>query len=206
MNPIAITSGGPSPNHDSPDSEFSGFERSMIDLTRMYGHHDRPDQRDDADEHEVPHALRQLVPEVDDAREPGHAVVEEDEDPDREDRVVERVLAHERQADVPDDRQNGHPDRRDARGHVLRVDAREPLRERALDGHRQRRSRRRQDRRLRRRRGRRQHRDDQQLVERRAEDVPPEGRQHVELVVLEELRARGRRWPRSPRRRRCRRG
>ena len=36
MNPIAITSGGPSPNHDSPDSEFSGFERSMIDLTRMY--------------------------------------------------------------------------------------------------------------------------------------------------------------------------
>ena len=36
MNPIAITSGGPSPNHDSPDSELAGFERSMIDLTKMY--------------------------------------------------------------------------------------------------------------------------------------------------------------------------
>ena len=33
--PIAITSGGPSPNQESPDSEFAGLERSMHDLTKM---------------------------------------------------------------------------------------------------------------------------------------------------------------------------
>ena len=30
-----MTSGGPSPNHESPDSEFSGLERSTHDLTKM---------------------------------------------------------------------------------------------------------------------------------------------------------------------------
>ena len=29
-----MTSGGPTPSQESPDSEFSGLERSMIDLIR----------------------------------------------------------------------------------------------------------------------------------------------------------------------------
>src|SRR5262249_28494978 len=33
--PTPITSGGPSPNHESPDSEFSGLDRSMQDFTKI---------------------------------------------------------------------------------------------------------------------------------------------------------------------------
>ena len=32
---MPITSGGPRPNHESPDSEFSGLERSKQDFTKM---------------------------------------------------------------------------------------------------------------------------------------------------------------------------
>ena len=172
MNPIAITSGGPSPNQDSPDSEFSGFERSMIDLTKMYAIMIAPTSGTSPDEQEVPQVFVKLVPEVDDTGEPGDAVVE------RGSRSRSRGSSRRAMFWLTSVRptyqtieSDGHPDRRDAGSQVLRVDAREPLRERAVRRHRQSRSCRGQDRRLRRRRRGRQHRDDQQLVERRAEHV-----------------------------------
>ena len=39
--PIPMTSGGPIPNQESPDSEFSGFERSMHDLTNSHEQDER---------------------------------------------------------------------------------------------------------------------------------------------------------------------
>ena len=48
-----MTSGGPSPSQESPDSEFSGSERSMQDLMKIAGQHQPAEQRPDADQEEA---------------------------------------------------------------------------------------------------------------------------------------------------------
>ena len=79
-----------------------------------------------------------------------------------------------------------HHQRRDVGRQIARVDPSEDLGDRAEACHRQRRPGGRQDRRLGRRRGRGQHRDDQDLVERRAEHRPAERAEDVIAVVLQE--------------------
>ena len=87
------------------------------------------ERRADADEEEVLDAAQQLAPVVDRAGEAG--------EPDSRRRSSGRApaieskrmfFADDRQADVPDDRERAHQDRRDVRGQVARVDLAERCR------------------------------------------------------------------------------
>src|SRR5262249_52012462 len=104
----------------------------------------------DAGEYEAPGTLEQLLPEVPAAREPGEAVVEADGEAERRDRVVEDVLIR---VEADEDRRPHtgectHPERRDGRGQVPRVDVAEQLRDRTPLRHGKGGARRREDRRL----------------------------------------------------------
>ena len=84
---------------------------------------------------------------------------------------------------------DAHHDRRHVGGQVAGVDPAERFRDRPESRHRERRAGGRQDRRLGRGRGRGQHRDDQQLVERGAEDVVAQRAEHVFGVAGQEMGA-----------------
>ena len=148
-----------------------------------------PSQRQQADEEEVPRALEELLAEEPGAGEAGQPVVERDAEPGRGDRVLEDVARDGVEQHEDHDRDRAHPDRRDARREVARMDLGERLRQRAVARHRERRARRRQDRRLRRGRRGGEHGDDQQLVPRRAEHVLAERAEHVVGVVVQEVDA-----------------
>ena len=108
MKPMPMTSGGPTPNHESPDSEFSGLERSMIDFTSTHVRITPPSAGATTANSMPLSDLQPLAAVVERAGEAGEAVVEGDHQAERGDRVEEHVLADERQPDVPDDRHDAH--------------------------------------------------------------------------------------------------
>ena len=120
--PRPITSGGPSPNHESPDSEFAGLERSKQDLTKMPGEHQPAERRADADQQEVfsdaqsarggSRSCRRSRSARSRRRSSGPSAAIESN------RMFSR---DDRQPDVPDDRQDAHQDRRHVRREVARV-------------------------------------------------------------------------------------
>jgi hypothetical protein len=96
--PTPMTSGGPRPNQESPDSEFSGLARSMQDLDEHPGQDQAAQQRGQPDQDRALGALEQLAPVVDGAGEAGDPVVEGDHQPQGGDGVEQDVLADDGQA------------------------------------------------------------------------------------------------------------
>ena len=120
--------------------------------------------------------LKSSLAVVDRAGEARQPVVEGDQEPEAGDRVAEHVLA-----DVDDEKRPGQRDGPHHQGRESGSGSADGSRPNAFGidleaGHRERGTGGRQDRRLGRRRGRGQHRDDQELVERRAEHIGRRGR------------------------------
>ena len=69
------------------------------------------DKREHPDQEEVLRALEELATVIDDARQAREPVVEGDHQAESSDRVRQDVVAHDREAHVPDDRHEPHHDR-----------------------------------------------------------------------------------------------
>src|SRR3954464_2316666 len=153
------------------------------------GQHREARQWEQPREDEVLRRSEDRLAVVDDAGEARDPVIEGDHEADRGDRVAEDVLAQLVDRDVPDNRDDAHRDGRHRRRLEAWVDVAERLGQRAPPCHREASARRGQDRRLRGGSRRAQHRDDQQLVQRRAEDLAAQDAEHVVGVVDQQLLA-----------------
>ena len=117
-------------------------------------------------------------------------VVERDREAEREDRVLQDVVADERHPDVVHARDDAHHDRRERRCLVPRVHVAKRLRQRLVGGHRERAAGGRQDRRLG-RRDRRDHDRDHEQPAVRPEQAVLDGEEEVVGVrLVAEARAR----------------